>query len=464
MHSNSGQGMFSWLAAAPAAPRLPEAEVKRRYPRLRLQVFIGIFLGYAAFYLIRNNVSLVSVILQENEGLSKTSIGIIANAVLIAYGLSKFFSATVSDRSNARYFLPLGLALSAVVNYIVAFVPGIATTIGLFATLMFINGWFQGMGWPPCGRVLVHWFSTNERGWKTSIWNCAHNVGGAGLGVLSAWALQATGDQWQSAFWVPATVAIVVAVIAFILIRDTPASVGLPSIEEYRNDPPKVSREQATEESYWKIVLHHVILNPTMVYLALANVFIYALRYGITTWTPTYLTQHHGVSIASGIAGFSLFELSGIVGTLICGWVSDHVFKGNRSYTGMFFMALFGVALVLYWLAPEGTPYWILMLYLALMGACIYGPVMLIGLQALDLSAPQVAGTSAGFTGLFGYVLGATMASSLVGFIVDHWGWDAAYIMLVVCVVGSILLLLAVLPREKKLIAAHDAKVAELNK
>ena len=44
--------------------------------------------------------------------------------------------------------------------------------------MMFLNGWFQGMGWPPSGRVLVHWYSVSERGGKTAIWNVAHNVGG----------------------------------------------------------------------------------------------------------------------------------------------------------------------------------------------------------------------------------------------------------------------------------------------
>ncbi len=39
-------------------------------------------------------------------------------------------------------------------------------------------GWFPGMGWPPCGRTMVHWWSQKERGGIVSVWNCAHNVGG----------------------------------------------------------------------------------------------------------------------------------------------------------------------------------------------------------------------------------------------------------------------------------------------
>ncbi|MBR7503819.1 glycerol-3-phosphate transporter, partial [Mycobacterium tuberculosis] len=87
-----------------------ENEVARRYPRLRAQVFMGIFVGYAGFYLIRNNVPLVGSLLIDEGRMNSVGLGIIANAALIAYGFSKFFSAIVSDRSNARLFLPIGLA------------------------------------------------------------------------------------------------------------------------------------------------------------------------------------------------------------------------------------------------------------------------------------------------------------------------------------------------------------------
>ncbi|HOB06294.1 MAG TPA: glycerol-3-phosphate transporter, partial [Propionibacteriaceae bacterium] len=59
------QSRRSWLAAPPAAPQLPEAEVNHLYPRLRLQVFLGIFIGYAGFYLIRNNIPLIAKVIQD---------------------------------------------------------------------------------------------------------------------------------------------------------------------------------------------------------------------------------------------------------------------------------------------------------------------------------------------------------------------------------------------------------------
>lgn len=434
------------------------------YPGLRFQVFMGIFIGYAGFYLVRNNISLVSALLKNEGVLDTVAIGIIANAVFISYGLSKFFMATLSDRANARLFMPIGLALSGLTNILLGTVPALHASVAIFALVMFVNGWFQGMGWPPSGRVLVHWFSTNERGWKTAIWNCAHNVGGAGVGVASAWALSITNNQWQSAFWLPGIISLVVAAIAFVLIRDTPESQGLPPIEEYRNDPAKteaIDDSEVADLNMWQIVWRYVLSHRVMLFLALANVFIYTLRYGVLSWTPVYLHDVHGADLGAGIAGFSFFEITGIVGTLICGWVSDRFFHGYRTGTGVLFLTLVGVFIAAYWLVPEGTPLWLLFVIVACIGGLIYGPVMLIGLQAIDMAPRNIAGTAAGYTGLMGYVLGATLASTGVGWLIKHAGWDVTFGFLVVCTVAAILLLLGVGGEERRLMAAHASATAE---
>ncbi|PKY65885.1 glycerol-3-phosphate transporter [Schaalia turicensis] len=456
---SSQSNSLGFLSAPPAASPVSPERVDSMYRSWRFKVFMGIFLGYAGFYLIRNNVSLVSAILKEHDIMNAAGIGIVANAVLFAYGLSKFFMAMLSDRANARYFMPIGLALSAIMNLLIAFVPVLSASVGLFAIMMFINGWFQGMGWPPSGRVLVHWFSTTERGWMTSIWNCAHNVGGAGVGLLSAWALDtfATSDaDWRPAFWAPAIAALIVALIALILVRDRPEALGLPPIEEYRNDPAKVKE---TSDMPWKEMLFkHVLTNRVVVLLAITNVFVYTLRYGVLNWIPIYLTEQvHGVNVKEGILGFAIYEGAGIAGTLLCGWVSDKIFKGWRSGAGILFLAGVGIALLAYWLMPYSAPIWVFYLLIAVIGGLIYGPVMLIGLQAIDLSPTNVAGTAAGFTGLFGYLLGATLASSGVGLLIHNFGWNIAYGFLIVVAVVAVILMMIVGKDERALMERHVA-------
>ena len=85
------------------------------------------------------------------------------------------------------------------------------------------NGWVQGMGWPPCGKTMVHWFSTKERGLVVSFWNVAHNVGG---GLVATFALLGVTlfHDWGAKFYFNAAIAAAVAVVVFFLMRDTPQS------------------------------------------------------------------------------------------------------------------------------------------------------------------------------------------------------------------------------------------------
>jgi sugar phosphate permease len=66
------------------------------------------------------------------------------------------------------------------------FAKAIYGSLALVIVLQIANGWVQGMGWPPCGKTMVHWFSTRERGLVVSVWNVSHNVGG---GLVATFAL-----------------------------------------------------------------------------------------------------------------------------------------------------------------------------------------------------------------------------------------------------------------------------------
>lgn len=114
--------MLKLFKPAPPIERLPEDQIDSEYKKFRLQVFLGIFIGYAAYYLIRKNFSLAMPYLIE-EGFSKSALGFALSALSISYGLSKFVMATISDRSNPRMFLPAGLILSAVISLLMGFVP-----------------------------------------------------------------------------------------------------------------------------------------------------------------------------------------------------------------------------------------------------------------------------------------------------------------------------------------------------
>lgn len=431
--------------------RLPDDRIDQEYKRYRAQMLSTIFVGYAGYYLVRSNINVAKPYLISELGLSKADVGYIASALTIAYGLSKFLMGNVSDRSNPKYFLATGLILSALVNLIFGFVPGLYAMIALWA----LNGWFQGMGWPPCGRTMVHWFSDRERGTKMAIWNLAHNVGGMLAPIIASYSLMFLGT-YKSAFFIPAVLALIIGLLVLIYMRDTPQSVGLPSIEEYKNDYPATAAEDREKELTGSKILFKYVLNNKFLWIfAFANVLVYIVRYGVVSWAPTYLTEVKGYNITHSAWQSFLYEFAGIPGMLFCGWASDRLFHGRRSPVMVYSMALVVGAVVLYWLNPKGN-YMIDSIALIAIGFLIYGPVMLIGVAALDLVPKKAVGTAAGLTGLFGY-LGATAAEAGIGIIVQQFGWDVGFMVILAAAILSILLLaLTWNVHDRRQHAAHD--------
>ncbi len=410
---------------APHVDRLPADRLDPEYKRYRAQILSTIFIGYAGYYLVRANINVAKPYLITELGLSKGDVGLLASALTIAYGLSKFLMGNVSDRSNPRYFLATGLILSGLVNLIFGFLPG------LFLMVVFwsLNGWFQGMGWPPCGRTMVHWFSDRERGTKMAIWNLAHNVGGMLAPVIASYSLLYFGT-WKSAFFVPALLSIVIGVFVLVFMRDTPQSVGLPPIEEYKDDFPSTGVEDRERELSGSEILFKYVLNNKFLWIfAVANVLVYIVRYGVVNWAPTYLTEVKGYSITNSAWQSSLYELAGIPGMLFSGWASDRLFHGRRSPVMVISMSLVALAVFVYWFNPKGN-YMVDSIALFAIGFLIYGPVMLIGVAALDLVPKKAVGTAAGLTGLFGY-LGATAAELGIGYTVQEFGWNMGFTVII---------------------------------
>ena len=427
--------MIRLLQPAPAAAPLPPDRIDPAYKRLRRQVFLGIFIGYAAFYLVRKNFALaIRDILKDYPQYSKAALGSAMTGLSIAYGVSKFIMGSVSDRSNPRWFMTIGLLLSAAVTFAFGTVPGIYSSLYTIIALQTLNGWFNGMGWPPCGKTMVHWWSTRERGLTVAVWNVAHNVGGGLVAKIAFWGVLLFHDCGAK-FYFNAIIAAVLALLVLVLVRDTPQSCGLPPIESWRNDyPPDYSPEHERTFTFREIFFRHVLNNKYLWAIAVANAFVYFVRYGVVDWIPTYLQTAKGFSFQQSSVAWAAFEFSGIPGTLLCGWISDRVFKGSRAPATILFMALTLAGLVVYGLNRQG-PLWIDITALIAIGFFIYGPIMIIGLHALDLVPKKAAGTAAGFTGFFGYVFGSAIAGTGVGWIADHWGWNGVFLAMIVCCV-----------------------------
>lgn len=407
------------FAPAPHIERLPDDEVQRLYPRYRWQIMESTFLGYAAFYLVRNNLSVVAKDIEGALHYQHSDIGNLLAVTALSYGLGKFVMGALSDRSNPRIFMAFGLFATALCNFIFGSVASLPIHMALWA----VNGFVQGMGWPPCGRSMGHWFSERERGLTFSIWNTAHNVGGGIAGYVAAWSAYYLGG-WQYAFYVPGVLAAVGAIYLLVRLRDTPQSLGLPSIEEYNDDYPQnhdhtqPERELTTKE----LLFDYVLTNKYIWLLAFANFFAYIARYSMLDWGPTYLREVKNATLVDGGLAVLVIEFGGIPSTILFGWFSD-LAQGRRGMVAVLCMVPILVAFGAILFIPAGY-LWLDMAMLATVGLFIYPVINFIVIIALDLTSKKAIGTAAGFIGLFGY-LGRMVWAKSSGWMLDHF--TAAY-------------------------------------
>ncbi len=107
-----------------------------------MQALLSVFLGYLAYYIVRNNFTLSTPYLKEQLDLSATQIGLLSSCMLIAYGISKGVMSSLADKASPKVFMACGLVLCAIVNVGLGF----STAFWVFAALVVLNGLFQGMG------------------------------------------------------------------------------------------------------------------------------------------------------------------------------------------------------------------------------------------------------------------------------------------------------------------------------
>jgi len=426
--------MFDFMKSVHAPDKITDPKkVDSLYKYWRWRILLSMYFGYAVFYFTRKSFTFAMPQMVKVLHLDKAEVGILATLFYIVYGLSKFLNGIISDKSNARYFMSIALMMTGVANLFF----GASNTLFWFSIFWIINAFFQGAGWPPCAKLLTHWYSKNERGTWWGAWNTCHNVGGALIPLIAGAA--ATYLGWRYAMYIPGVIALIMGVLIWVGLRDTPETMGLPPVEEYRNDYPDGHSTQKANLSTKEILFKYVLNNKYIWLLCFSYVMVYIIRTAINDWGALYLTEN-GYSVLSADSCLSFFEIGGFFGSIFAGVASDRIFAGRRGPVNIIYSV--GIILAIacfWWLGPHF--YFIAASCIFAIGFFVFGPQMLIGVAAAELSHREAAGTATGFLGLFGY-LGAALSGYPIGLITQHYSWVGFFITIGVCGVLSIALLM----------------------
>lgn len=299
----------------------------------------------------------------------------------------------------------------------------IAWIIGSF---WIINGWVQGMGFPPCAKSLMHWFAPHEHGIKFATWNISHSFGAGLVFLLNSFVVVL---GWKYCFLVPAALSILGSIFLFWALRDSPEKEGFDPVEKYYDrihgrtsevkEDAKNSEDVVAEndEGWFKELCKNVLSNWAIWVLCFANFFVYIVRFSILDWAPTFLSQSKGLNLQSAGWATACYEVFGAFGIILSGVLMDKIFHGRGAKACFVYMLGCGIASFAFWRLDSDSLV-LNILLLSLIGFFIYGPQCLIGCVASTIATKKSGAASSGLTGLFGYL--ATIVTGFgVGYIVD---------------------------------------------
>ncbi|WP_375330709.1 MFS transporter [Candidatus Tisiphia endosymbiont of Oplodontha viridula] len=393
----------------------------RKYNSWRIRILYSIIIGYSTFIFCRQNFNIAMPALMDNFEVTKTQLGWILTASSIVYGVGKLCNGFFSDRSNARIFMVVGLALVGIITLLSSF----ASSITLLGLLWILNNWFQSMGWPPATRMLTYWYASKELGMKWSLGATSNQIGGATTMIVCGYLIDVYG--WKAAFIIPGIVALLISLFLFNRLRNSPNEVNLPIVEEYKECD--ISLGNNGDNLLTRQLIKIVFCNRLVWYVCFANMFVYIVRSGVIFWAPVFLRELKNITIAQAGLQVASYDILGLIGGVVAGWMSDKLFQGRRGPVGSVFMFVLAFTLILFWQIPNEYEIFS-MIILALAGFFVSGPQVLIGVATADFTNKQAVGTANGLSGLFGY-LGAALAGVCVGWISDNLGWNGVFLFFI---------------------------------
>lgn len=380
----------------------PEA-VEGEYRHLRNCTFWGVTGAYALYYVCRMAMSVVKQPLIDGGIFTAAQLGIIGSAFYFVYAFGKFANGFIADYCNVRRFMATGLLISTVVNLLMGVLGLVHGWMGfptmllfvVFAVIWGVNGYCQSMGAPPGVISLSRWFPLDRRGTYYSILSATPYLGKAlsvfALGLIVGWI------GWEYGFIFSAVAGVIGSAMILLMVSDTPESKGLPSVQKLTGETPQKTDSMSTKELHKGVVRH-----PGIWIIAVSSAFVYITQHAVSEWGVLFLQKGKGFSLAGATQIIAFSEAFGIAGTVLAGWLSDKVFRGNRFVPVLISGLLCLLSLGAFLFTAGG--YSLNIIYVSVFSLAI-GVVYctVAGLMALDIVPRKATGAALGVVGLTSY-------------------------------------------------------------
>lgn len=390
---------------------------------------------YLFFYTGRQTFGFAIPGIQEELGISKTTLGWASAALLWSYAVGQSINGNLGDKFGGRRLMSLGAVLSCGLNWVTSFGQSFLSLTIPWAA----NGYAQSMGWAPGSRVLSNWWPHAERGKVYGAY-----VFAAGMASVLAFATSTLILEfdlgWRWIFRVPVLLMLVGGITYYAVVRDRPEDLDFPPLpDEPRPDETHLQQQTTiglSTETAWQRY-RYVLSNPQFLIACVAIGFQSMARYGLLIWVPVHFLGEDWKNSDTKWMSLAL-PIGMALGAIASGWLSDRVFHSNRSRVISLFLFLAAVCSLGMYLLPKehvlGIP------LLLLTGFFAYGPQSAFWALCPDLLGRDRAGTGTGVMNSFAYAF-AGLGEPLIGWIIESRGETAIVFgaVAIACLFGSII-------------------------
>lgn len=313
-----------------------------RPSRIRFQIFGVLWILVLLNFIDRAALSISMPFISEEFNLTPELQGWLLGSFFWTYLLFQIPGGWLLDRFGPR----------KIVGWAGAVWGGAQLLGGLATNGIFLTGTRLGLGaaeapvFPAASKLNSRWLPSKERARGATFIDAAGPFGSAVGGIIVTALIGFTGG-WRWAFIITGALTIVVAVLYYVYLRDTPeehSKVNDGELAHIRSDAdvadaaaagalPRVA-DYVRSTSFWGLWLGR---------LGWATVW-----WGIISWTPSYLSSAMGFDLAALGWGTFLVYGSGVLGQLVAGWATDRFRARTTNYNRVMktILAISGIGMI----------------------------------------------------------------------------------------------------------------------
>lgn len=387
-----------------------DAGLAERMLRLRWYSYGILCVAYFLVYFHRVSTAVVAPELAQAFSLSAASLGLLGSAYFYPYALAQIPSGILTDYLGPRKTVTFFVLVAACG----AFLFGWSTSYGWAITGRVLVGLGVAFIYIPVMKILAEWFRRQEFATLTGVLLSVGNIGAlsaaAPLGLLVA----AVG--WRYSFMAVGVITVILAGGCWLLIRNRPQDVGLPSVHEIDGMAPPA---QAAEALSVTQALRLVVKDRSFWLLAIWYFVFYGSVMGFQgLWATPYLMDTQGLNKATAMQILTCIGLGMICGCPFAGYLSDRVL-GSRKKVLVIGTVLYTATWLLLILLPT-LPLPILAGLFFAMGF-VGGFFVVIYAWFKELMPSAIAGTAIGALNFFPFAGGA-LFQQIMGAIINSYG------------------------------------------